>query len=89
MSKGRGTVWKRPETGRWSLRVDLPPVNGKRREARKHGFATRRGAVAAMDEVIRRITSVLSSALDAAARQRRPCASFRRSERMRCFGQRC
>ena len=52
MSKGRGTIWKRPETGRWSFRVDLPPVNGKRREVRKHGFATRREAAAALDEVI-------------------------------------
>ena len=54
MSKGRGTVWKRPENGRWSFRVDLPPVNGKRREVRKHGFTTRREAAAALDEVIRR-----------------------------------
>lgn len=54
MTSGKGTIWRRPESGTWSYRVDLPPVDGKRREARKHGFGTKREATAARDAVLKR-----------------------------------
>ena len=53
----KGTIRKRGNT--WSYIVDLPPVNGKRKQKQKGGFRTKKECETALQTIIYQITNGL------------------------------
>jgi integrase len=52
----RGSVFK-DDSGRWAFVIDLPPREGKRRQARRRGYATRRDAQTALQKLVGEIAT--------------------------------